>query len=134
MQFARMLDTDFQEEKTDKKMSHEDQKFMKLMEEKMHQREDGHFEAPLPLKDPTLKFPNNRQVAEQRLTGLKKRLNRDPPFRHNYETFMSDMLKKGFAEPVPEKELLLDDGSVWYVAHHGVHHPKKKKLRVVFEL
>ena len=43
MQFARMLDTDFQEAKTDKKMSHEDQKFMKLMEEKMHQREDGHF-------------------------------------------------------------------------------------------
>ena len=90
------------------------------------------FEAPLPLKDPTLKFPNNRQVAEQRLTGLKKRLNRDSPFRHNYETFMNDMLKKGFAEPVPEKELLLDDGSVWYVAHHGVYHPKKK-LRVVFD-
>ena len=133
MQIARMLEADFQEVRTDKRMSQEDQRFLKLMEEKMCQREDGHFEAPLPLKDPTLKFPNNRQAAEQRLTGLKKRLNREPSFRHDYENFMTDMLKKGYAEPVPENELSLDDGRVWYVAHHGVYHPKKKKLRVVFD-
>ncbi|XP_043205364.1 uncharacterized protein LOC122372337 [Amphibalanus amphitrite] len=133
MQIARMMDTDFQEPDVDKKMSYEDQKFLNLMDEKMHQREDGHFEAPLPLKDPALRFPNNRQAAERRLTGLKKRLNRDPSFRHEYEMYMDDMLKRGFSEPVPENELLLDNGKVWYVAHHGVYHPKKKKLRVVFD-
>ena len=133
MQIARMLDADFQDMKTDDKMSHEDHKFMNLMEEKMHQREDGHFEAPLPLKDPSFKFPNNRQAAEQRLTGLRKRLNRDPAYRKDYEAFVDEMLKKGFAEPVPEEELQLADGKVWYVAHHGVYHPKKMKLRVVFD-
>ena len=133
MQIAQMMNTDFQEPDVDKKMSYEDQKFLNLMEKKMHQREDGHFEAPLPLKDPALRFPNNRQAAERRLTGLKRRLNRDPSFRHEYEMYMDDMLKRGFSEPVPENELLLDNGKVWYVAHHGVYHPKKKKLRVVFD-
>ena len=77
----------------------------------MHQREDDLFEAPLHLKG-QLKFSNNRQVAEQRLAGLKKRLNRDPCFRHDYESSMNDMLKRGYAEPVSDNELLLDDWRV----------------------
>lgn len=34
---------------------------------------------------------------------------------------------------VPDEELGRNDGKVWYIPHHGVYHPKKHKLRVVFD-
>ncbi|TWW67378.1 hypothetical protein D4764_02G0004190 [Takifugu flavidus] len=34
---------------------------------------------------------------------------------------------------VPQDQLSRDDNRVWYVPHHGVYHPKKKKIRVVFD-
>lgn len=46
---------------------------------------------------------------------------------------MSDMISKGYAEKVPEGILERSDGRKWYLPHHGVLHPQKKKLRVVFD-
>ncbi|XP_041947173.1 uncharacterized protein LOC121708505, partial [Alosa sapidissima] len=43
------------------------------------------------------------------------------------------MLEKGHAEAVPFDELETQSGKVWYIPHHGVHHPKKGSLRVVFD-
>ena len=40
---------------------------------------------------------------------------------------------KGHASPVPVEDLSRDDGKVWYLQHHGVMHPRKKKLRVVLD-
>jgi hypothetical protein len=40
---------------------------------------------------------------------------------------MDDMMKKGYAEKVPQT-----DGKPWYIPHHGVYHPHKpNKIRVV---
>ena len=42
------------------------------------------------------------------------------------------MIDKGQAEKVPDNELHLDNGRVWYIPHHGVYHPQKPdKIRVV---
>lgn len=46
---------------------------------------------------------------------------------------MSDMISKGYAEKVPDDVLERIDGRKWYLPHHGVLHPQKKKLRVVFD-
>ena len=44
------------------------------------------------------------------------------------------MIEKGQAEKVPSEELLLSNGRVWYIPHHGVNHPQKPdKIRVVFD-
>lgn len=43
------------------------------------------------------------------------------------------MLEQGYAEKVPEDEPTPEQGKVWYIPHHGVHHPTKGKLRVVFD-
>lgn len=43
------------------------------------------------------------------------------------------MLVQGYAEIVPADQLEQDDGKVWYIPHHGVRHPTKGKLRVVFD-
>lgn len=46
---------------------------------------------------------------------------------------MTDTISKGYAEVVPEGQLTRMDRKVWYLPHHGVYHPKKGKLRVVFD-
>lgn len=42
-------------------------------------------------------------------------------------------MAKGHAEVVPQSELQMEPGKVWYVPHHVVYHPRKKKLRAVFD-
>ncbi|XP_076032233.1 uncharacterized protein LOC143020014 [Oratosquilla oratoria] len=46
----------------------------------------------------------------------------------------TDLLKKGYAEYVPEVDLKRDDGKVWYLPHHAVtSETKPGKVRVVFD-
>ena len=78
-------------------------------------------------------MPNNRQMAEQRAYGLKKRLEKDESFKKDYVCFMNDVLLKGHAEMVPEEQLHRTDGRLWYIPHHGVYHKRKKTIRVVFD-
>ena len=46
---------------------------------------------------------------------------------------MEDVISKGYAERVPMVELERCDGHLWYIPYHGVYHPKKHKIRVVFD-
>ena len=47
---------------------------------------------------------------------------------------MSDLIENNYAEKVPETEIGNEDGSTWYIPHHGVYHLKKpEKIRVVFD-
>ena len=40
---------------------------------------------------------------------------------------------KGYAAKVPEEELNLKDGTVFYLPHHGVFNPTKGKLHIVMD-
>ncbi|XP_043196953.1 uncharacterized protein LOC122367683 [Amphibalanus amphitrite] len=42
------------------------------------------------------------------------------------------LFDEGYAEVVPDAEVETGE-RVWYLPHHGVRHPEKKKLRVVFD-
>lgn len=55
-------------------------------------------------------MPNNRKVVEQRLYHLKRRLQKDPEFHMECNTFINDLLVKGYAEKVPEVKLDRNDG------------------------
>lgn len=46
---------------------------------------------------------------------------------------MRELLEKGYATRVSEEQLDNSNGRVWFIPHHGVYHPKKRKLRVVFD-
>lgn len=46
---------------------------------------------------------------------------------------MNKILKEGYAVKVQDKKVSQDDGRVCYLPHYGVYHPKKKRLRVVFD-
>lgn len=130
----KMFELEFNEVKSDAVLSVQDLSFMQQVKDGIHQKEDGHFEMPLPLKNSKeLQLPNNKWMAVKRLQGLKRKLTSNSKFKQDYTTFMEDMIKKGYAERVPEEETNKAE-EVWYIPHHGVYHPRKPgKIRVVFD-
>jgi len=126
--------TDFNEKAYEEKseMSLNDKKFLNIVNESVKVKE-GHYCINSPFKADTITMPNNRVVAEQRLLNLRRKFKRDPNYQREYTEFLSDVIHKGYAEIVPFAQLNRTDGKVWYIPHHGVYHPKKKTIRVVFD-
>ncbi|XP_068674508.1 uncharacterized protein [Montipora foliosa] len=134
-QVNRMFELDFSEMKTeDYPLSYEDRSFMSKVSKGIHQRFDGHYEMPLPLKQESITLPDNKEIALIRLSKFKRRLKTDSKYRKDYLSFMSDLISRGYAEKVPAEERAIKNGQVWYIPHHGVYHPKKPgKIRVLFD-
>ena len=133
----KVFESNFVDSKQDnaKPMFRNDKKFVNLMTEGIRVTNDQHFEMPLSFKDSKPSLPNNKEVAKKRLGFLRKRCQRDSKYKEDYTAFMKDIFDRGYAEKVPPSERTSEtQGSVWYIPHHGVHHPKKPgKIRVVFD-
>ena len=95
--------------------------------------EEGHYTLPIPFREEQPYLPDNRQMAERRLTSLARKLRRDPALHAQYTAGMMDLEDKGYAVRVPKGEVSRDDGRVWYLPHHPVINPNKEKPRIVFD-
>ncbi len=129
----KILESDFNERGyEDKSVSQEDVRFIQHLCANIKQKDNGHYELPLPFKcsgRPSL--PNNKRLAAARLQHLKKRLKSNKQYSDHYKAFMEEIINKGNAEPAP---VIPEGETVWYIPHHGVYHPQKPdKLRVVFD-
>lgn len=113
-------------------MSQEDKQFLSSVE-KTTIFENGHYSIGLPLRNEKPQMPNNRCVAENRVACLLRKFKKNPEFFEDYKGFMKTIIGKGYAVQVPTHQLNRDDQRVFYIPHHGVYHPKKRKLRVVFD-
>lgn len=125
---------DFNEKTSEEKleMSREDVKFMNIMDKSVKLKE-GHYCLDLPFRNDNPTMPNNRNIALQRLQNLKKKFRKDLKYQQDYAAFLNDVIDKGYAEIVPPHQLQRNDSKIWYLPHHGVYHPQKKSLRVVFD-
>ena len=114
--------------------SQDDHKALDAMKASV-QLKEGHYEIALPWRtkiQPSL--PGNKSLAQHRLNILKKRFIKDQELFQKYSLFVEDLLKKVYAERVPEGERDRSYGHVWYLPHHQVFHPMKPgKIRVVFD-
>ena len=73
LQVERMFTLDFNDKGTEEKsLSFEDRRFLKTAKEGIHQREDGHYEMPLPLRNENVELPNNKDL--QSWTKLLRKL------------------------------------------------------------
>ncbi|XP_055366070.1 uncharacterized protein LOC129604298 [Betta splendens] len=129
----KVLESDFSERSyEDKYVSQDDVRFVQLLSNSILQREDGHYEMPLPFKGsspPSL--PNNKRLALVRLQHLKKKLQANKQYYDHYTSFMEETISKGDAELAPS---ISEGETLWYIPHHGVYHPRKPdKVRVVFD-
>ena len=125
----RLLEKDFQDvEVSNKTVSQEDLQFLSILQDGIKKNDAGHCQMPLPFRQPP-SLSDNRSMAITRLNQLKRRLERNATYCNEYVHYMNELIKRGDAELIPET----DKGPRWYIPHHGVYHPQKKKLRVVFD-
>ncbi len=75
-------------------------------------------------------MPDNRGQVLHRLKCIKRKMLKEKKFRDDYCGFMETLFGAGHARKVPEERL---GERSWYIPHHGVYHPAKKKIRVVFD-
>ena len=146
---AAMVNRFFQQDFSEQSSNHcglssEDRRFLAIAEKGIRHLENGHYELPLPLKNSSVKLPNNGELALRRLSHLKKRFMANEQYCKDYVEFMENVITRGYAERVPqhangEQNTSLPNShfstqQVWYIPHHGVYHPKKPdKIRVVFD-
>ena len=114
---------------TGRGLSAEDQKVLDIMK-RSNVTEDGHYSVVLPFRQ-RKSLPNNRDVAEQRLIGLAKKLGKNPALKEAYIDGMKSLVEKGYAEKVPE-DLAVEKGAEWYIPHHPVIN-MNKKICIVFD-
>lgn len=128
-----VLQQDFRENQASNpaSLSVEDKQFSNILESGITQTENGYYKMPLPFQtQPNL--PNNKPMAMKRLMSLKQKLLNNPSEKSEYLDFMNDLISNGDAEPVPSNQNQ-SNTSVNYIPHFAVYHPKKAKIRVVFD-
>ena len=67
----------------EKGMSVEDRRVLELWDKNVS-FSDGHYTLPIPFKNPALKLPDNRQMAERRLSSLKHKLLKNHDLHRKY--------------------------------------------------
>ena len=80
----------------------------------------NHYQLPLTFKNSTFSLPNNRKVAQPRLTSLKNRFLRDSKYWSDYKLFIQDLLTKGYAKKSAGAPV---EGKCGYILHHGMYNP-----------
>ena len=92
----------------------------------------GHYEMAIPFKARP-NFPDNKAMASKRLQSLHRKLTMNPKILSDYKSGIDDVLSKGYATKLSREDMCRADGAVWYLPHHYVMHPRKQKLRIVFD-
>lgn len=67
------------------------------------QREDGHYELPLPFKTDTPNLPDNKQCAVHRLNSLERRLRRNEQYYKRFHTFVGNRIQRIRSSTNPEQ-------------------------------
>ena len=133
-QVLKILERDFVDAVSrypdEKGPSVEDRKFLKIVTNEIEFTE-GHYVVPLPIRDRSVQLPNNRSQAFSRLLWQRKKMMADEAYFSDYVAFMSKLFEQQHCEPVTKQ--VNGSGDVWYLPHHGVYHPQKRKLRIVFD-
>ena len=131
-----IMNTDFATDQSSDFVSHEDRRFLKLMNDNV-KCINSRYELPLPFKSgecPLL--PDNRGVAFHRLVSLKNKIISNEKHCSDYCGFMDKLLTNKRAEivsdPGPYSNSLAKH---WYLPHHSVYNgiESKRKIRVVFD-
>ncbi|XP_068224528.1 uncharacterized protein, partial [Palaemon carinicauda] len=111
-------------------LSFEDTRFVKRCQDDIEFK-DGHFQLPMPFRDRNVNLPNNKKQAVSRAKWQRRKMKNSEDYGQQYTAFMDKLFEKGYAYKIPDDEV--NKIPVWYLPHHAVFHPKKGKIRVVFD-
>ncbi|KAK3737369.1 hypothetical protein QZH41_002291 [Actinostola sp. cb2023] len=86
-----MFELDFNDHSStsdDSSLSQEDKEFLSIADQGTR-RVDGHYELPLPSRDPNVVMPNNRVQAEKRAGWQRKKMLRNDEYHRDYTNFIN---------------------------------------------
>ena len=109
-------------------LSVEDRRFLQIMDQNAIKK-DGHYQLPLPLRDPNLLLPNNHVQASSRLSSVRRKLSADSELYVEYDSVIQKMISSGYARRADTSKD--KPGKKWIVPHFAVFN--KGKMRVVFD-
>ena len=89
------------EEKTE--ISIEDKGFLKMANEAV--LNDGHYNLKLPFRKADVCMPNNRQIAEQRLQSLKRKMNKEEHMAEAERSVITYMQRRAFPAEIATLEM-----------------------------
>ncbi|XP_063711707.1 uncharacterized protein LOC134840010 [Symsagittifera roscoffensis] len=102
------------------------------MKQEIHISNTGFLKCSLPFKSQSKpQLPDNKHEVLNRTTRTLSNLKNKPQKLQDSQKFMQKFIDKQHAEPVPREEL--DFNPKWYIPVFPVYHPRKKKLRLVFD-
>lgn len=95
---------------------------------------NGKYTVPIPFATDEVSLPDNIEQARKCIEGMRNRFRRDKKFFDEYSEAIMQYVKDGHATEVPADELETLPGKRFFLLHHNVRHPRKKKIRIVFNL
>lgn len=121
------------EDKVHRSASVEDRRAESILQ-KTTRMTEGHYETGLLWKNDNPQLPNNRKIAEARLSSLKRKFQKDPELEGKYRRTMQDYIDRGYARKLSNLEAKTTSSKTNYLPHHAVLNPNKPgKVRVVFD-
>ena len=122
--FAR----DFEDHYDDTTTSVEDEVWKQKVSNGIKLLPNRQYQIPLPFRESKVMMPDNSKYALARLNSLRRQLLANEVLQKDYRDFMEDMRARNFIERVPNSQLNVETGKVWFLPHHGVYHEQKISL------
>ena len=116
-----------------KSLSQNEQQFINIVNDNISIGKDGHIIMPLPFKSNDIFMPDNRAAVFHRTNNTLQRMKGDESkLQQSLET-MNKYISAGHVEQLSDDEQLPPTGKYWYIPVFPVTHPKKEKVRIVFD-
>ena len=114
-------------------LSMEDKRFVQIVHDGIKISEKGFITLPLPFKNEDVKMPDNRLAVYGRTHNSLKRLKTNPEKLNLTLDVMQKYISAGHVEEIPTSQSTPPPRKSWYIPIFPVSHPKKKKVRIVFD-
>ncbi|CAG5036869.1 unnamed protein product [Parnassius apollo] len=75
-------------------------------------------------------MPSNRVQVDSRLFNIEKKLDKNSELKKEYEKQIENLIVNGYAEKANHISI---SPRTWYLPHFAVTHPRKRKIRIVFD-
>ena len=95
---------------------------------------DGKWIMPYPWVRPPVELPNNERQCYAKLCSLEKRMLKTPDSAMQYNQAIDELVERGFARRLTNKEKTEYRGPVHYIPHHAVLRAESAStpIRIVF--
>jgi hypothetical protein len=110
-----------------------DRQFLEIVQQGLIVNRVGNIQMPLPFKPNMSPLPNNRTAIFKRTSRTLARVRQESGTLNECVRFMAKSIQAGHVEEVPPEERNVPDGQAWWIPVFPVRHPKKRKLRLVFD-